>query len=122
MEEGWQQMGTEVLMNLATAAEQLERGTPYYTGRPHGNSMRPKICSGDLVRLEPVSDILVPREGDAVLAKVGGRLWLHKIDRIGQDGRYLITNMSGHPNGWSNKIYGIVTEVNDRPIRKAEAP
>lgn len=105
-------------MNLKTAAALLDQGLSYYTGRPHGNSMRPLIKSGDLVRLEPVSDTLAPKVGDAVLAKVGGRFWLHKVDRIGPDGRYLIANMSGHPNGWSSKIYGIVTEVNDKPIRK----
>lgn len=105
-------------MNLKTAALELDKGISYYTGRPQGNSMRPLIKSGDLVRLEPVSETLVPKVGDAVLAKVGGRLWLHKIARIGQDGRYLIANMGGHPNGWSSKIYGIVTEVNDKPIRK----
>jgi hypothetical protein len=103
-------------MNLRAAAEKLSAGQAV-EGRPHGNSMRPIIRSGDLVRVEPVTDDTVFAVGQVVLAKVGGRLWLHKIGRIGQDGRFLITNMKGHPNGWSSKIYGKVTQVNGEPLR-----
>lgn len=104
-------------MNLKTAMEKLKSGESV-EGRPHGNSMRPLIKSGDLVHIEPVGDVVVPRVGDAVLAKVGGRLWLHKVDRIGPDGRFLITNMGGHPNGWAKEIFGVVTHVQGLPIRR----
>jgi Peptidase S24-like len=80
--------------------------------RPHGNSMRPIIESGQLVTVEPLND-RVPEVGDAVLCKVNGRQMLHKVTAIGSDGRYQISNNHGHINGWCTlaNIYGILTAV-----------
>jgi hypothetical protein len=78
--------------------------------RPHGNSMKPKINSGDLVTVSPdVSDL---EEGDAVLCKVKGSHYVHLIKAI-QDERYQIGNNHGGINGWigKNGIYGKVIRV-----------
>jgi len=78
--------------------------------RPHGNSMQPRIESGQLVTVEPITTICI---GDIVLCKVDGRQWLHLVTAIGSDGRYQISNNKGHINGWctSQNIFGIVTQV-----------
>jgi hypothetical protein len=81
--------------------------------RPRGNSMAPKIKSGQLVTVEPVKGV---REGDVVLCQVKGKQWLHLVTAImfGQD-RIQISNNKGHVNGWTtrDKIYGVVTSVED---------
>lgn len=72
--------------------------------RPKGNSMTPRIKSGDLVTVEPLTDVNV---GDIVLCKVKGREYLHLISAI--DGnRYQISNNHGFVNGWIGKasIFG----------------
>ena len=79
--------------------------------RPHGNSMRPTILSGQLVTISPVfREILV---GDAVLCKVEGRQMLHKVTAIGSDGRYQISNNHGYVNGWCTRqnVFGILVAV-----------
>lgn len=94
--------------------------------RPHGNSMQPRIESGQLVTVTPVkvdcptgcadhlpfSTIVV---GDIALCKVEGRPWLHLITAIGSDGRFQISNNKGHINGWCvpENIFGIVTNIED---------
>lgn len=102
-------------MNLGTAWQAVSEGQPI-TGRPHGNSMIPIVNSGDLVKIEPVGDARPggPRVGDIALAKVKGSLYLHLITRIGDDGRFMISNNKGHDNGWSRDVRGIVTEINGR--------
>lgn len=84
--------------------------------RPHGNSMQPRIESGNLVTVVPtvLSGVsLIPQVGDIVLCKVDGRQWLHLITAIGSDGRYQISNNKGHINGWCmpHNIFGIVTNI-----------
>lgn len=88
--------------------------------RPHGNSMQPRIESGQLVTVVPAfkeyataahtTDIAEPDIGDVVLCKVEGRLWLHLITAIGSDGRYQISNNKGHVNGWCTRdnVFGVV--------------
>jgi phage repressor protein C with HTH and peptisase S24 domain len=77
------------------------------TLKPHGNSMTPLINSGDTIVLRPVdpSDVKL---GDAVLAKVKGHFYIHKVTAIGDDGRFQISNNHGHVNGWSRQVYGRV--------------
>ena len=82
--------------------------------RPHGNSMQPRIESGQLVTVVPVIDFTDLHVGDVVLCKVDGKQWLHLISAIGSDGRYYqISNNKGHVNGWttSKNIFGLVTAV-----------
>lgn len=82
------------------------------TLKPHGNSMTPIIKSGQRIVLSPVlaSEVEV---GDAVLAKVKGRYFIHKVTAIGDDGRFQISNNHGHVNGWTRQVYGKVTQIGD---------
>lgn len=78
--------------------------------RPVGNSMTPRIKSGQLVTFSPyVSAIEV---GDVVLCKVHGRLMCHLVSAIDAD-RFQISNNHGHVNGWTKTIYGKVVSVTD---------
>lgn len=78
--------------------------------KPHGNSMTPLINSGQRIVISPcdLSDIEV---GDAVLAKVKGTFYIHKVTRVSMDGRFMISNNHGHDNGWTRQVYGKVTEI-----------
>lgn len=76
------------------------------TCKPRGNSMQPKIKSGQECTVEPVNtdDLKV---GDIVLCRVKGREYLHIVKAI--DGkRFQIGNNRGGINGWigPNSIYG----------------
>lgn len=76
--------------------------------RPHGNSMIPKIHSGDLVTVSP--DIHELKKGDIVLCKVNGKQFLHLIIKIDRD-VFQIGNNKGHINGWTRTIFGKVIQV-----------
>lgn len=78
--------------------------------RPHGNSMSPRIKSGQLVRLEPITQ--APKPGDIVLSKVRGHYYLHLV-RLAHDGQYQIANNHGHINGWTSQVFGVVTSVGE---------
>lgn len=78
--------------------------------KPHGNSMTPIIKSGQPIVLSPVDPADV-RVGDAVLAKVKGNYYIHKVTAIGDDGRFQISNNHGHVNGWSRQVFGKVTGI-----------
>jgi phage repressor protein C with HTH and peptisase S24 domain len=72
--------------------------------RPKGNSMAPRILSGQLVVLEPAHETYI-EVGDVVFCKVGGNFYVHLVKAI-QDGRFLIANNRGHINGWTKAVYG----------------
>jgi SOS-response transcriptional repressor LexA len=80
--------------------------------RPRGNSMHPLIKSGQLVTVEPLSDIKEVSIGDIVLCNVRGRQYLHLVKSV-QDRRMQICNNRGHTNGWTHisKVYGQVVKV-----------
>ena len=80
--------------------------------RPHGNSMQPRIESGQLVTVTPCKPEGV-KVGDVVLCKVDGKQWLHLVSAIGSDGRFQISNNKGHINGWTTlkNVFGVVTAV-----------
>lgn len=75
--------------------------------RPHGNSMKPRIKSGDLVVIEPVSDEAIIKTSDVVLCKVKGRYYLHLVSAV-RDGQFQISNNHGFVNGWISRtaIFG----------------
>lgn len=91
--------------------------------RPRGNSMRPKIESGQLVTVEPVRPKLgnYPKgaidvdQGDIVLCKVKGKHFLHLVvnNRHGTCTEFLIGNNRGFTNGWTSarNIYGKVVKI-----------
>lgn len=99
--------------NMTTVKLLMEGKTVQF--RPHGNSMRGKINNGQLVTVEPVVAETVIAVGDAVLAKVGGRVVLHLVGAIESDGRYRIENIKGHINGRCTRasVFGKVTKVED---------
>jgi phage repressor protein C with HTH and peptisase S24 domain len=77
--------------------------------RPHGNSMTPKVKSGDLVTLIPVTIEELVKE-DIAFAKVNGYYYLHLVTAV-KDGQVQISNNHGHVNGWTRKVFGKLTKV-----------
>ena len=83
--------------------------------KPHGNSMRGKIESGNTVTLAPCK-IKELKVGKIVLVKVKGHIYLHLIKAIKKDKnktRFQIGNNVGGVNGWvgPNAIYGEVIKI-----------
>lgn len=73
----------------------------------YGNSMTPKLTSGEAVIMEPVNEDTILEKGDIVLVKVNGRYYCHLISAIRKNS-YQISNNHKHVNGWvsKSKIYG----------------
>lgn len=82
--------------------------------RPRGNSMQPKIKSGQLCTIIPIVEGLALEKGDIVLCKVNGNQYLHLISAI-QGKRFQISNNHGHVNGWVTQegIFGKLVSVED---------
>lgn len=74
--------------------------------RPRGNSMTPRIKSGDLVRVEPITDVYEIRKNDIVLCRVNGRQYLHLVLASDEKKGFQIGNMRGNINGWTHQVYG----------------
>lgn len=102
-------------MSWRMVAAKLQAGETVVM-RPKGNSMTPRIRSGDLVHIYPVTDPQRIKVDTIVLAQVKGRFWLHKVGRInwvsGGNHKVQIVNQRGHENGWTtmDKIYGWVPD------------
>ena len=81
--------------------------------RPRGNSMSPKIKSGQLCTVQPIDPASL-RAGDIVLCRVRGQEYLHLIKAI-QGARYQIGNNRGRINGWISAagIFGKCVAVQD---------
>jgi len=102
-------------MNWALHVERLAKGETV-SFRPKGNSMVPKIQSGQLVTVSP--DVSALKEGDIVFCKVKGTHYVHLVKGIKTEGDkklFLIGNNRGGLNGWigANALYGRVTSVTD---------
>ena len=94
----------------------LEKGE--VTFKPHGNSMTPKIDSGDQVVVKKVN-VMALRVGDAVYAKVKGNYYLHLLSAIDESkNRFQISNNHGHVNGWvmADNVFGVCVQVKDNII------
>ena len=91
--------------------ERLQNGETFVTSEK-GNSMTPIVKSGQEHRLAPASidDIKV---GDIVYCRIGTRYYTHLVKAKNSDKGCLIGNNRGGINGWTNKIYGKVTKVED---------
>jgi phage repressor protein C with HTH and peptisase S24 domain len=100
-------------MNWELHIENLKKGE-VVSFRPKGNSMQPKIESGDLVTISPeISDV---SEGDAVFCKVKGIYYVHLVKAEKSEGSkelFLIGNNKGGTNGWisKNMIFGKVIDI-----------
>lgn len=84
--------------------------------RPHGNSMRGRIESGQLVTVAPLER--EPEVDDAVLCRVRGAQYVHLVKATrgaGEAKQFLIGNNRGGINGWVGRaaIYGVVQKVED---------
>lgn len=96
-------------MGWPEVAARLEAGGNV-TLHPKGNSMTPRIRSGQRVVVSPLTS--TPKKGDVVLAHLGGRRWyLHLVTAVGSDGRVQISNNHGRVNGWARKVHGVVTQI-----------
>lgn len=74
-----------------------------------GHSMMPKIKSGSILTFQVAHTYEI---GDVVFSKVKGKyIDAHQITKIDAEGRYLISNNHGYDNGWTNKIFGKVINI-----------
>jgi hypothetical protein len=91
--------------------EELRAGRPV-SFRPHGNSMVPRIKSGQLCTVAPFSEGELPEVDDIVLCTVHGRQFLHLVSAT-QGDQFQISNNKGHINGWvtARQIYGRLIRV-----------
>jgi translation initiation factor IF-1 len=88
--------------------EGLQRGETV-SFRPRGNSMTPRIESGQLCTVEPVC-ITDLKKGDIVLCRVSGSDYLHLVKAL-QGDRVQIGNNKGRINGWTRTVYGRLVKV-----------
>lgn len=72
-------------------------------GKPKGNSMMPRIYSGEKILFIDEDEYNI---GDVVLCKVKGRHMVHFIVSIDSNKGYQIKNNKGRINGWTHQIYG----------------
>ena len=96
------------------ALAKLQDGETLVDYKEGGNSMAPLIYSRQPVTISPVKvDLVEP--GDIVVARVHGRVVCHLV-LVTESNRVQIGNNHGRVNGWTGreKIYGIVTHVEDR--------
>ena len=93
------------------------------TFKPHGNSMTPKIHSGDQVTVRACGPWAY-RVGDVVYAKVKGNYYLQLLTALDESAgsgylmRFQISNNHGHVNGWcsARQMYGICVKVKDKVL------
>ncbi len=80
--------------------------------RPRGNSMQPRIESGQLCTVAPIANMAEIEKGDIVLCKVRGHEYLHLVSAV-KDNRYQISNNKNHVNGWigPHQVYGKLVRV-----------
>lgn len=97
-----------MIYNERTAIEPLLEGRTVVV-RGIGNSMSPRLLSGQLVSVYPVGPKTVLQKGDIVLCKVQGSVYMHLISAVRGE-QYQISNNHGHVNGWISRarIYGKV--------------
>lgn len=100
-------------LRLASQREMARAAAELAAGRPTwfvslGTSMRPSIAPVQTVRLRPVTSGQ-PLTGQVALARVGPRLWLHRIlDE--RPAEVLVGADNGMVNGWTPReaVFGIL--------------
>ena len=95
--------------------EKLKQGNTVIC-RPRGNSMNPKIKSGQKCTIDPIEDYKDVRKGAIVLCKINGKEYLHLVKAVRTNTfstSYLIGNNQGKDNGWVRRgaIFGLLTKV-----------
>ena|ERR1035441_10263156 len=76
-----------------------------------GNSMLPIIKSGSLLTFQKKDTYDI---GDIVCCKIRGRyIDAHKVTKKDPNKGYMIANNRGYENGWTKRIYGYVTHIED---------
>lgn len=92
---------------LEQASEKLKKGQSIVIC-PRGNSMTPKIKSGQKVKITPF-DKMTLKKKNIVLCKVGNNYYLHLVKSVDfNKKRCLIGNNHGNINGWTtfDNIFG----------------
>lgn len=84
--------------------------------RVFGNSMLPLIKTKSVVTMRKTDDYEV---GDVVFVKAGKGIYVHKITKVDDKGRFMIANNRGRENGWATKVFGRVIAVNGEPFGRA---
>lgn len=79
--------------------------------RPRGNSMKPRIKSGQLCTVAPLT--ADPEADDVVLCFVRSSYYLHLVKAVDANRGFQIGNNHGGINGWVNRsqIYGLLVKV-----------
>ena len=101
-------------MGWASAYIQKLQAGETVSFRPRGNSMAPKIQSGQLCTVERVDQTDV-KVGDIVLCRVRRAEYLHLVKAV-EGQRYQIGNNRGYINGWvgGHSIFGRLVQVQRR--------
>lgn len=85
--------------------------------RGKGNSMTPKIRSGEVLTFEPILDPSTVQRGDIVFCKVNGNVYDgHLVTGIRTRKGVLefqISNNHGHVNGWTRNVWGRCIKIGD---------
>lgn len=98
----------------------LEKGSVVFA--PRGNSMVPRIHSGDEVEVKLVHPSVL-RVGDIVYVKVKRNYYLHLLAAIDEARAcYKISNNSGFVNGWvsPSNVFGVCVKIKDKVVLTAE--
>lgn len=90
--------------------ERLKNGETFETSEK-GNSMTPKIKSGQKHILEPVKKWEDCSVGDIVFCKVRGNIYTHLVTAKNDSQGLQISNNHGHVNGWTKQVYGKVIQI-----------
>jgi len=89
--------------------EKLQRGEDVIH-RGKGNSMTPRIKSGQKVLLTPCTWEKA-KVGDAVFCKVRGMITTHLVTAKNNEKGCQISNNHNYVNGWTKQVYGKVIKV-----------
>ena len=92
--------------------EKLQKGETFETSEK-GNSMTPKIKSGQKHLLAPVKKWEDCNVEDIVYVKIKGICVTHLVTAKDPIKGCQISNNHGHVNGWSKQIFGKVIQILD---------
>lgn len=96
-------------MTINWKVERLARGESFITSE-RGNSMVPRIMSGQNHRLKPIT-WQECNVGNIVYCRIGRAFYTHLVKATDPNRGCQIGNNKGRINGWTKQVFGIVTEV-----------